>query len=131
MANQKNRTFDALVSRFSLADLFDQAGRLRPFKDLPPEIQAEIASFEVVRVSTRTAGETVITEELIRVKTRARQTAEVARRGCGSVSFDPRTGQARVIRSQALQRAVVTTVERSAGSGRTAAAEAATGEAEE
>jgi hypothetical protein len=118
-----------VARRFNLGDLFDRAGRLRPLNALSLEIQAEIASFEVVRVTTREAGETVITEELIRIKTRDRRTAEVARRGGGSMSFDQRTGQLRAIRSQPLQSAVVTTVERSMGSGRTASAQAATGEA--
>ena len=65
--------------QFNLCDLFDLAGRLRPLKDLPPEIAAEIASFDVIKITVRTAGETVITEELIRVKTRDRRTAEIAR----------------------------------------------------
>jgi hypothetical protein len=66
---RKRRSVSTLPAyRFSLADLFDRAGRLRPLGELPPEVQAEIASFEIVRVTTRRTGETVITEELIRVK---------------------------------------------------------------
>ncbi len=74
-----------LSYRFNLADLFDRAGRLRPLAGLPPEVQTEIASFEVVRVTTRRNGETVTTEELIRVKTRDRRTRRsrsVAAGGC-------------------------------------------------
>lgn len=48
--------------RFNLGDLFDRAGRLWPLGELPPEVQAEIASFEVVRITTRGNGETVSTE---------------------------------------------------------------------
>jgi hypothetical protein len=108
----------AIAYRFSLGDLFDDIGRLRPFKDLPPEVQAGIASFDVVKITTRSVGETVTTEELIRVKLRDRRTAEVARRGSGSLS-------ARVLRSQPLKRAIATTRERTAGAGQTAAAAAA------
>ena len=111
----KNTT---ITYRFNLFDFFDRAGRLRPFTDLPPEIAAEVASFDVVRITTRTSGDTVITEELIRVKTRDRRTAEVARRGGDSFS-------ARVIRIKPLARRVVTVRERSAGAGRTVLAEAA------
>jgi hypothetical protein len=106
----------ARAYRFNLCDLFDRLGRLRSLADLPAEIAAEIASFDVVRITTRTAGETVTTEELIRVKTRDRRTAAISRRG-GS-SFSPG-----VLRSQPLTRGLVTVRERSAGAGRTEAAE--------
>jgi hypothetical protein len=67
-------------NRFNLGELFDHAGRLRPPGDLPPALQNEIASFEVVRITTRGKRETVTTEELIRVKTRDRRTAQVSKR---------------------------------------------------
>lgn len=108
MTKSQSPEMTALASRFSLADLFDRVGRLRPFRDLPPEITAEIASFDVVRITTRTAGETVITEELIRVKTRDRRTVEIARRGQGSLS-------ARVVRTKPLRPGLVSVRERSAG----------------
>jgi hypothetical protein len=111
---------------FSVADLFDAAGRLRPFDDLPPSVVAQIASFDVVRVTTRLAGETVITEELIRVKMRDRRTAAITRRGGDSVS-------ARAVRRKPIARGLVTSTERSAGEGCTAAANArraATGDGE-
>ena len=92
--------------RFNLGELFDRAGRLRPLEELPPEVQAEIASYEIVRVNTRRTGETVITEELIRVKTRDRRTAQMATRG-GS------WGTSRVLSEQPLVRRLVTTRERS------------------
>jgi hypothetical protein len=107
--------------RFNLGELFDRAGRLRPLGELPPEIQTEIASFEVVRTTVRTNGETVATEELIRVKTRNGRTAQLARRGGATVT-------ARTLSVPPLQRRLVTTRERSAGSGSTDAAKA-TGEA--
>ena len=69
------------IQRFNLADLFDRAGRLRPLAELPPDILAEIASFDVVRITIRRTGETVTTEELIRVKTRDCRTAAVTMRG--------------------------------------------------
>jgi hypothetical protein len=103
--------------RFNLGELFDRAGRLRPFEELPPEVQAEIASFEVVRITTRGNGETVTTEELIRVKTRDRRTAQIAKRGGAWAS-------ARVLSEKPLQRRLVTTGERSIGTGSTAAAQA-------
>jgi hypothetical protein len=106
--------------QFSLVDLFDSSGRLRRFEDLPPEIAAEIASFEIVRITMRTEGETITTEELIRVKTRDRRTAEIARRGGGSISE-------RVIRIKPLRPGLVTSRERP-GAGRTAAAEATQGD---
>jgi hypothetical protein len=56
---------------FNLGDLFDRAGRLRPLGELPPEVQAEIASFEVVRFRIRRNGETEMPEGLIGVKARA------------------------------------------------------------
>jgi hypothetical protein len=102
-------------SRFSLGDLFDRAGRLRPFNELPPEVQAEIASFDIIRVTTRRKGETVSTEELIRVKTRDRWTAEIARRGGDTAT---RTS----LRRKPLRPGLVKTLERSAGAGATAAA---------
>jgi hypothetical protein len=114
MPKKIGRNLPAVVYRFNLADLFDRAGRLRPLGELPPEIQAEIASFDIVRVTTRTDGERVITEELIRVKTRDRRTARVVR-DCTSVS-------ARRINQKPLQPRVVTVRERSAGAGRTSAA---------
>src|SRR5687767_6663735 len=103
--------------RFNLGDLFDRAGRLRPLGELPAEVQAEIASFEVVRVTTRVKGDAVTTEELIRVKTRNRRTAQVVKRG-------QTTGAATSISVKPLLRRLVTTRECSAGSGSTAAAKA-------
>ena len=111
MTRQPVRTFHS----FNLGNLFDRAGRLRPLGDLPPEVQGEIASFEIVRVTTRRTGETVITEELIRVKTRDRRTAQMTTRG-GSW----RTS--RVLSERPLVRRLVTTRDRSVGSGSTAAA---------
>jgi hypothetical protein len=58
-------------------------------------------SFDVARTSTRTRGETVITEELIRVKLQGRRTAEVTRREPGSPTE-------RKIRSQPLRHRLVT-----------------------
>jgi hypothetical protein len=118
----KNNQTAAVTLKFSLADLFDRAGRLRPLAELPPEIQDEIASFEVQRVTMRRDGETVITEELIRVKTRDRRTAAVIRRGSGCMST-------RNMRQKPLAPSVVTTRERSVGEGRTLAAAAAEGDA--
>jgi hypothetical protein len=112
-----------LTRRFNLGELFDRLGRLRPFRELPPEIAAEIASFDVVRITTRTDGTTVVTEELIRVKTRDRRTAEIARRGGDSFS-------ARTLRIQPIVRGVVRTSERSVGTGRTSGARAAAQEAD-
>jgi hypothetical protein len=63
----------------------------------------------------RREGEAVITEELIRVKTRDRRIAEIARRGGDTVT---RT----TIRRKPLLPALATVLERSAGSGTTAAA---------
>ena len=60
-----------LTRRFTLGELFDRLRRLRPFRKLPPEIAAEIASFDVLRMTTRTNGDTVVIDELIRVKTGA------------------------------------------------------------
>jgi hypothetical protein len=106
------------VYQFSLAVLFDQAGRLRALNELPPEILAEIKSFEVVRTTRRVKGETLITEELIRVKTHDRRTASVTRRGGTTIS-------AKAFISQPLLRRRITTVrERRIGVGRTAAADA-------
>jgi len=102
---------------FNLGDLFDRGGRIRPLGELPLEVQTEIASFEVVRMTTRGNGETVTTEELIRVKTRDRRTAQITRRG-------QTTGTARTLSLKPLQRGLVTTRERSAGSGSTLAAKA-------
>ena len=72
--------------RFSLAELFDAVVCLRPLADLPPEVATEVASFELVRVTTRRIDETEITEELIRVNLRDRRTAATLRRGTGFVS---------------------------------------------
>jgi hypothetical protein len=113
----------AIVSQFSLADLFDRAGRLRQLKDLPPEILTEIKSFDVVRLTTRKVGETVITEELIRIQTRDRRTAEVARRGPDSLS-------GRRLRMHPLAPNTTTAIERSAGSGATTAARVVAGDME-
>jgi hypothetical protein len=49
-------------------------------------VQVKIASFEVVRVTMRRTGQTVITEELIRVKTCDRRTGQVARGGQATIS---------------------------------------------
>jgi hypothetical protein len=67
-------------------------------------------------------GETVRTEELIRVKTGDRRTAEIARRGGTTLA-------ARSIRNQPIVRGVVKTTERMVGAGRTRAARAAAPEA--
>ena len=103
-----------LAFRFSLADLFDRAGRLRPFAELPAKGSGEAASFDVVRTTIRREGETVTTEELIRLKVRDGRKAEIARRGGTTI-------RAKLLRSKPLKRGIVTTRERSAGSGRTAA----------
>jgi hypothetical protein len=103
------------VHRFSLADLFDAAGRLRPFEELAPELQEQIASFDVIRTTIRQERETVTTEELIRVRLRDNSTAEISQRAT--------TASAKVLRCKPLSRRVITTHERSAGSGRTAAAD--------
>src|SRR5829696_4275101 len=119
-AKVKGRT-DLGSYRLNLADLFDRLGRLKPFKDLPPEVAQEIASFDVVRITRTTGGATVVTEELIRVKTRDRRAASIARRG--GTSITPRE-----VRSQPITRALVTSHKALAGSGRTAAAEARHGQ---
>jgi hypothetical protein len=79
----RKRAVESVVPahRFNVGELFDRAGRLRPLGELPREAQAEIAFFEIVRVTTHGNGETVTTEELIRVKTRDRRTAQVQKRG--------------------------------------------------
>lgn len=115
----RKRAVESVVPahRFNLGELFDRAGRLRPLGELPREAQAEIAFFEIVRVTTHGNGETVTTEELIRVKTRDRRTAQVQKRGGAWAS-------ARMLSEKPLQRRLVTTRERSAGSGSTPAAKA-------
>jgi hypothetical protein len=107
----------AKSDRFNLGELFDRAGRLRPLNELPANIQAEIASFEIVRMRVRDNDATVTTEELIRVKTRDRRTAQITKRG-------QTTGTARTLTQGAVRPRLVTTIERSAGSGSTAAVQA-------
>jgi hypothetical protein len=118
-----NRKISIGPCRFNLGEFFDRAGRLLPLGEVPPDVQAEIASFEVVRITTRSNGETVTTEELIRVKTRDRRTARVVKRGLT-------TATARSISEKPLGPRLVTTRERSVGSGSTAAAAAHEGQCE-
>ena len=103
--------------RVSLADLFDAAGRLRPLSELPPELTTAIAAFDVGRTTTWCKGETVITEELVRVKLRDGRKARVTRGG-------PTTLSSRMVSQKPPQRRIVTTRERWVGAGRTEAAEA-------
>jgi len=93
----------------------DPLGRLRPFESPPPELLAEIASFEVVRTTVHRKGDATVTEELIRVKLRDRGVAEIAKRGGDSLKL-------RVIRRRPLKRGIVRTVTRNDGRGATAAA---------
>ena len=72
--------------RLNLGDLFDRAGRLRPLGELPSDIQQQIASFDVVRTTVRRHGATTTTEEVIRVKTRARRTPQIISRGQTSLT---------------------------------------------
>src|SRR5262245_4377168 len=71
---------------FRLTDLFDRAGRLKPFHELPESITTQIASFDVVRTRIQRKRDSIVTEELIRVKLRDRRTATVRRRGPTTVS---------------------------------------------
>jgi hypothetical protein len=102
-------------------ELFDRAGRLKPLESLPAHVAAQIASFDIIKTTVRREGETITTEELIRVKTRDRKTATVARRGGTTVTE-------KHIKSQPIARRLVTTQEKAIGRGRTAAAGAVTGQ---
>lgn len=111
-----------IVFNVKLADLFDAEGRLRPVQELPEATIGAIATFDILRTTIQTAGETITTEELIRVKLRDGRRAEVSRRA-GSASR-------RVLRQQPLRPRRLTFAERSIGRGQTAAAEAASCERE-
>jgi hypothetical protein len=67
----------------TIADLFDDQGCLRSVYELPPEVAAQIASFEVIRVTVRRKRDVTITEELIRVTLRNKTTASVRKRSAG------------------------------------------------
>jgi hypothetical protein len=54
----------------TVAELFDKAGRLRHVKDLPLGVAAQLAQFELVRITTRQKGKLTVTEETIRVQLR-------------------------------------------------------------
>lgn len=120
MPNKRNDNVTELERRpCVLGDLFDETGNLRALRELPPEIAAEVSSFDVLKVKIRRAAGTVVTEELIRVRLRDRRTASIGRRGA-------RAGDSighRAIHLNPLQRRLVTTQERSAGGGCTSAAE--------
>ncbi len=109
----KARTLDGCG--FTVADFFDQYGRLRPLGELPTQLQAHVALFEVVRVTTELKGETLTTEELIRVKTRDRRIAKIGRQG--GITVTPSSMQQRPLKPR-----LVTRLERHVGSGRSAGA---------
>jgi hypothetical protein len=103
--------------RSCLVDLFDKLGRLRPFDELAPDIQAQIKKFEIRRRRMRRDGETTVTEELIRVVLRDGRTAKLTERGGGYAS-------GKTVAIEPTVRRIVTTTERSVGAGRTEAAAA-------
>lgn len=63
----------------TIADLFDAQGHLKPVHELAANVAAQVASFDVVRITTRRDGDSTITEELIRIALRGGTKAAVTR----------------------------------------------------
>jgi hypothetical protein len=62
------------------AELFNEEGLLKSPKDLSRKVSAHIASFEIVRITTRQSGEVHVTEEVVQVKLRNGQHVSARRR---------------------------------------------------
>lgn len=97
----------------NLADFFDPAdGSLRALGELSREQQACVLAFEVRRITIRSTAETIVTEELIRVRLRSGRTAAISKRGGGSLT-------ARRMAQKPVRPRLAVKRERSAGSGQT------------